>query len=122
VTSGRILQRIAGMLLVMVFLFGYAPDSTTLSQRLWLPLLGGIGAYLVVQNLLAVALGVALLAGIGSAPGSSDPLNGIVFPLLAAAAASVACAILWRRFAAAMRDTRAARQAARARRTPSAPD
>jgi hypothetical protein len=117
VTSGRMVQRVAGLALVIVFLFTYAPDSTTLTQRLWLPLIAAIGAYLVVQNVLAVALGVALLAGINSVPGGPDPLTGTVFPLLAGAAACVAAAILIRRFGSAIRNTRAARQAARASRT-----
>jgi hypothetical protein len=116
VTSSRILQRLVGLMLVIIFLFGYAPDSSTLMQRLWLPLLGGVGAFLVVQNVLAVALGVALLAGINSAPGSSDALNGTVYPLLAATGAIVAGVIVARRFGAAMRNTRAARRAAREQR------
>ena len=120
-TSARIGQRIVGLALVIVFLLAYAPDSTTLAQRIWLPLLAAVGAYLVVQNALAVALGIALLASINSALGSTDPLNGMVYPLLAGAAGSVAATILIRRFAGAVRDTRAARRAARELRTRAPP-
>lgn len=115
-------QRSIGLALVILFLFDYAPDGTSLYQRLWLPLIGGVGAYLVIQNVLAVALAVALVAGINSAPGSADPLNGTVYPLLAIGAGIVALVILARRFGAAIRDTRAARQAGRTPRSAHDPD
>jgi hypothetical protein len=115
-------QRLIGLALVILFLFDYAPDGTSLYQRLWLPLIAGIGAYLVIQNVLAVALAVALVAGINSAPGSGDPLYGVVYPLFAICAGIVAMVILARRFGAAIRDTRAARHANRSQRTVHDPD
>jgi hypothetical protein len=115
-------QRLIGLALVILFLFDYAPDGSSLYQRLWLPLMGGVGAYLVIQNVLAVALAVALVGGINSAPGSGDPLNGIVYPLLAICAGVVAITILVRRFGAAIRATRTARRSGRSQRTAHDPD
>jgi len=122
VTPTRMVQRLIGLALVILFLFDYAPDGASLYQRLWLPLIGGVGAYLVIQNVLAVALAVALVAGINSAPGRGDPLNGIVYPLFAICASIVAIVILARRFGAAIRATRAARHASRSQRTAHDPD
>jgi membrane-bound ClpP family serine protease len=115
-------QRIIGLVLVILFLFDYAPNGTSLYQRLWLPLIGGVGAYLVIHNVLAVALAVALVAGINSALGSSDPLYGVVYPLFAICAGIAAMVILARRFGAAIRDTRTARRTRRNQRTAQDPD
>lgn len=58
--------RITGVCLLVGCLIIYDPHATTLVQRLAIPALMALGAWGLVQNLAAVALGVSVLAGIHS--------------------------------------------------------
>ncbi len=101
---------------MIIFLLSYEPESQALAQRLLLPAVGALGAYLIVANALAVALAVALLAGIHSAPGAQDPLRGWVYPVLAGFASTLVLIILGRRFATYAKATRSTRLEARKQR------
>jgi len=104
-----VIKRTLGLTLVVVFLLTWEPDATTALQRLLLPASFAVGAYLALSHLGAVAIAVALLAGIHSAPGSDDWIAGWAYPGIAAIAAA---AVLWlysRRFIAYVRGTRNAR-------------
>ena len=109
-------RRMCGLVLVIAFLLSYEPQSEALLQRLVLPAIGALGAYLIVANALAVALAVALLAGIHSAPGADDVLRGWVYPGLAVVSGAIVVTILSRRFAAYAKATRELRVDARQQR------
>lgn len=101
--------RIAGVALLAVCVLAYDGDAPGAWQRLVLPLGMAFAAWLMVRNLAAVALGTALLAGIHSAPGSSDPIAAAGYPLVAAAATLVLIGVFVRRFRARIAATHDAR-------------
>ncbi len=108
------IRRAAGLTLVVTFLLLWDADSLSLVDRLALPALLALGAWLALENIAAVALAVAALAAIHSDPGADDPIRGWVYPASACLAAITAAAIFGRRFAAHIRATRDARHAGRA--------
>lgn len=97
--------RIAGVALLALSVVLYEPESPQIWQRLGLPLVMAAAAWLMVQNVVAVALGTTLLAGIHSQPGSPDPVTGIGYPLVAVTAALVLLGVLVRRFRDRIRST-----------------
>jgi hypothetical protein len=97
--------RIAGVALLALSVVLYEPSSPQIGQRLGLPLVMAAAAWLMVQNIVAVALGTTLLAAIHSQPGSPDPVTGIGYPLVAVAAALVLLGVLVRRFRERIRST-----------------
>jgi hypothetical protein len=111
----RRLPALIGLGLVFVF---YRPGiEPTLFNDLLLPLLAAICAWLLTGSVLAVSLGVALLAGAHSDPGAAALLDGGIYPLLTLAATLVVLWILARRFRAALIRVRTER---RRRRQPEA--
>lgn len=104
----RRLPALIGLGLVFVL---YRPGiEPTLFNDLLLPLLAAICAWLLTGSVLAVSLGIALLAGAHSDPGAADPLDGRVYPLLALAATLVIAGILVQRFREALLRVRAERR------------
>jgi hypothetical protein len=97
--------RIAGVALLALSVILYEPDSAQIWQRLGLPLVMAAAAWLMVQNVVAVALGTTLLAAIHSQPGNPDPVTGIGYPLVAVTAALVLLGVLVRRFQDRIRST-----------------
>lgn len=107
----RRLPALIGLGLVFVL---YQPGiEPTLVNDLLLPLLAAICAWLLTGSVLAVSLGIALLAGAHSQPGAADVLAGRVHPALALAATLVVLGILARRFRATLLRVRAERHARR---------
>lgn len=92
--------RLAGVALLAVSVVLYEPDAPQTWQRLGMPLVMAATAWLMVQNVVAVALGTLLLAAIHSDPGSADPVEGIGYPLVALAAALLLLVVLAQRFRA----------------------
>jgi hypothetical protein len=90
--------RIAGLLLIAVLVVLYQPDSGGVVQRLLIPVAMAVGAWLLVQNAVAVALGAGLLAALHSAPGQPDWIAARAYPALAAVCAMILVALLGRRF------------------------
>jgi hypothetical protein len=101
--------RIAGVLLLALCVVAYEPTATTLQHRLLLPLGMAFAAWLMVQNLAAVAFGTFLLAAIHGDPGARDPIDGIAYPVVAAIAGLLLLGILTQRFRARIRATHEAR-------------
>ena len=101
--------RIAGVVLLALCVVVYEPDAGSALHRLLLPLTMAAAAGLMVQNLAAVAFGTFLLAAIHSHPGSPDPIEGIVYPVVAAAAGLLLLWILLQRFRARIHATHDAR-------------
>jgi hypothetical protein len=101
--------RVLGVALLAICIVAYEPAAETAWHRLWLPIGMAGAAWLMVQNLAAVCLGAALLAGIHSDPGSADWIPARAYPAVALIASIVLAAILARRFRAHIRATHAAR-------------
>lgn len=105
----RLPWRVAGVVLLLAALGLWQPDSAGAIARLGVPLIMALAAGLIVQNVAAVALGAAVLAGIHSAPGADDPVTGIGYPLIACFAALIVIIIFTQRFRARIRATHEAR-------------
>jgi hypothetical protein len=104
----RRLPALLGLGLVFVL---YRPGiEPALFNDLLLPLLAVVCAWLLTGSVLAVALGVALLAAAHSEPAAADLLSGQVYPVLALAATLVALVILVRRFREALVRVRSERR------------
>ena len=101
--------RIAGVVLLAVCVVAYEPTADTAWHRLLLPLGMALAAWLMVQNLAAVALGTFLLAAIHGDPGAGDAITGIGYPVVAAVAGLTLLGILVQRFRARIRATHDAR-------------
>ena len=97
--------RLAGVLLLGVCVLQYQPGGGGIADRMLLPLGMALAAGLMVQNVTAVAMGIALLAGIHSDLDSADPFRRIVYPLLALIAGAVLSGIFLTRFRARIRET-----------------
>lgn len=111
------MRRAAGLVLVLIFLLAWEPNASGAVDRVALPIVAALGAYLVIGSLLAVAIAVAALAAVHSDLGTADWIAGRAYPAAALAGGAVAGAIAWRRFGARVRETRDARRRARVERT-----
>ena len=98
-TGRRLWLRLAGVLLIVICLVVLQPGSAELLHRLVVPLLLALGAYWLVQNLAAVALGAAVLAAVHSDLNADDWVEGLAYPLLAACSAAVVLIVALQRFA-----------------------
>ncbi len=101
--------RIAGVCLLIGGLIVYDPNSGSLVHRLAIPALMAFGAWGLVQNLAAVALGVTVLAGIHSDIDNAYWLDALGYPIITIVAALTLTVILVRRFRQRIRDTHAQR-------------
>lgn len=110
--------RLAGVVLLALLVVAYQPDRHDPVQRLLIPVGMALGAWMMVQNAAAVALGAGVLAILHSEPGGSDPIRAIAYPLLAALCCAVAGTVFVRRFRQRIADTHEARWRHRGRSAP----
>ncbi len=101
--------RIAGLVLLGALMVAYQPEAGGLVNRLLIPLVMALATWMMVQNVAAVAIGTGVLAAIHSDPGSSDPLESIAYPALAAASGVVLAAVFVQRFRRRIAETHEAR-------------
>lgn len=90
--------RVAGLVLLGGLVVAYHPEQGDVTNRLLIPIGMAIATWLLVRNVVAVALGAGLLAAIHSAPGSGDWIRAVAYPLLAAACAVAAGVVFTKRF------------------------
>lgn len=114
-TGAALWLRVLGVVVIVLGLAVLEPGGTSLGQRVGVPAVLAVGAWALVRNLAAVALGTAVLAAIHSEPGAADPVTGVIYPAAATAAGLVLVVIFVRRFRARILATRAARWAPRHR-------
>lgn len=105
----RLPWRLAGLLLLGLLVILYQPESAAALQRLVIPIAMAGAAWLLVQNVAAVALSAGVLALIHSTPGSGDWISGIAYPVLAGLCAVVAGGVYLQRFRQRIRATHDAR-------------
>ncbi len=105
--------RMLGLVVIVVTLVWYEPGASGAVQRLVLPLVMALGAWWLVRNLAAVALGASVLATIHSNPGSADWISGYAYPAVALASAAVLLWIVRDRFRERIAATHEARWRAR---------
>ena len=111
--SRHLRWRLCGVLLLGVTVIAYEPSAGDPVNRLVIP-----AAWLMGQNLAAVALGACLLAVIHSSPSSADWIDARAYPGLAALAGVILVSIFARRFRRRIEETREARWAHRRSRRP----
>jgi len=100
--------RVAGLLLLGVLVVLYQTDQSDVVHRLLIPVAMAVATWLLVQNLLSVALGAGLLALIhGNLDG--DWIAGIAYPALAAGCGVIVASILGGRFRRRIHATHEAR-------------
>lgn len=105
---GPRLLALAGVALVFVF---YRPGAdASLLQSIVLPLVGLLSAYYLTGSVVAIALGVMLIAAAHSDRDSSALSEAVIYPGLALLAGVLLLIVLGWRFAAAMRQRRAERR------------
>lgn len=105
---GPRLLALAGVALVFIF---YRPGADTgLLQNILLPLIGFISAFYLTGSVVAIAIGVMLLAAAHSDRESSAFAEAVVYPGLAMLAGILLVVVLTWRFTAAIRQRRAERR------------
>lgn len=112
----RLSWRLAGVVLLGVLVVAYHPESGGPVHRLLVPAAMAGATWLMVQNVVAVALGSAILAAIHSELGSDDPVQAVGYPLLAALSGAILAAALIQRFRRHIAETHEARWRHRRRR------
>ncbi|MAT84769.1 MAG: hypothetical protein CMQ43_10455 [Gammaproteobacteria bacterium] len=100
--------RVAGLVLLGVLVVLYQSDQGDLLNRLVIPVAIALSAWLLVQKVLAVALGAGLLAAIHSDP-QGDWIAALAYPLLALACGAVVLYVLVQRFRRRIAETHEAR-------------
>lgn len=105
--------RLAGVAALFGAVLIYDPAAAGVWQRLGLPVLMALGAWLTAQSLLPVLLGALVLAAIHSNPGAGDALTGFVYPAVAGLCGAALVGMLCYRFRERIERTRAARWQAR---------
>lgn len=111
-------RRITGVVVLSGCLLAYDPAGTDLLQRGVIPALMALAAWGLVQNLSAVALGVAVLSGIHSDFTASHWLDRLAYPAISLAAGVTLGVIVWRRFQHRIQATHEQRWRDRQPRTP----
>ncbi|MEQ8857149.1 MAG: hypothetical protein RIC56_00745 [Pseudomonadales bacterium] len=101
--------RIAGVVALAVLVVLYQPETGGAVNGVVIPMAMALATWLLVQKVVAVALGAGLLAAIHSAPGSGDWVVGIAYPALAATCALILVLVLGSRFRRHMAATHEAR-------------
>lgn len=104
--------RITGLALLGVLVVLYQTDQGDVMHRLIIPIAMAVAVWLLVQKVLAVALGAGLLAFIHSDLGG-DWIAGFAYPALAAICAVILATILVGRFRSHIHATHEARWRAR---------
>ena len=111
-------RRISGVVVLSGCLLAYDPAGTDLLQRGIIPALMALAAWGLVQNLAAVALGVAVLGAIHSDFSAPHCLDRLVYPATSLAAGVTVAVIVWRRFQRRIQATHEPRWRNRQPRTP----
>jgi hypothetical protein len=101
--------RVAGLILLGLLVVAYQPELGGALQRVVMPVAMAVAAWLMVQNVTAVALGAGALAAIHSAPRSEDWIVAIAYPALAAACGVILIAVFVQRFRRRIATTHEAR-------------
>ncbi len=109
-TSRSTLLRGVGLTFILGSSLIFDSHSDTPLHDLWLPLVMAIGAILALQNVLAVALGTAALAGIHTNFQSADWVTAQAYPLLALLGTLTIVVILVQRFRKRILTTRSERE------------
>jgi len=105
--------RIAGVIVLTACLVIYEPNNADLLHALLLPVLAAAGAWGLVQNFTAVAIGATVLALIHSEPGSPRPIEGWVYPAVALSGTAYLLFVMVQRFRNRIAATHGARWASR---------
>lgn len=116
--------RLLGVAVVLFCVVVFEPTQGGLTQRLLLPLIMGLSAMFIVQNVLSVMLAGTLLAGIHSnwanlslalatKPAAEQWIDGFAYPALTLICLAVATTLLLQRFRLHIRTTHDARWQAR---------
>jgi len=113
VSDSRTWLRLLGTAVIIAALLIYEPGADDVVQRLGLPLVLAAGAFALVQNPAAVALGTLVLAVIHSDLSAASWIPAAAYPLIAAAATLVLLSIGWRRLKDNIAATHEARWASR---------
>lgn len=100
--------RITGLVLLGVLVVLYQTDQGDVVHRLIIPVAMAVAVWLLVQNVLSVALGAGLLAFIHSDTGG-DWIAGLAYPALAGTCAVILATILAGRFRRRIHTTHEAR-------------
>ena len=100
--------RIAGLALLGVLVVLYQSDQGDVYNRLVIPVAMALSVWLLVQKVLAVALGAGLLAAIHSDP-QGDWIVALAYPLLALVCAAVVLYVFVQRFRRRIAETHEAR-------------
>ncbi len=114
--------RLAGVLLLALLVVAYQPSEPAPLHRLLIPVGMAVCTWMMVQNAAAVAIGAGLLAILHSAPGSTDPVRAIAYPLLAVLCGLIAGTVFVRRFRQRIADTHEARWRHRAASSTDSPE
>ncbi|MEQ8486677.1 MAG: hypothetical protein RIB46_20120 [Pseudomonadales bacterium] len=101
--------RIAGLILLGILVVAYQPDQGGAVQRVLIPAAMALAAWLMVQNLAAVAIGAGALALIHSAPGSGDWIVAFAYPAMAAVCGVILLSVFVQRFRRRIAETHDAR-------------
>ncbi len=102
-------SRLIGVGILLATALTYDADASNMVHRLLIPAFMALGAWLVVQNLAAVLIAVAVVAATRSDLASADTLASRVYPIVALVAGCALGAIGLLRFRARIVATRAAR-------------
>lgn len=100
--------RIAGLALLGVLVVLYQSDQGDIYNRLVIPVAMALSVWLLVQKVLAVALGAGLLAAIHSHP-QGDWIAALAYPALALACGGVVLYVFVGRFRRRIAETHEAR-------------
>ncbi len=110
VVNVAVLKRLAGIALLLISALSYSPAtapligvSQSLINALLIPAIAAAGVWLVFPNPVLLGFSVFMLAIAHSRPGSEDPIEGYLYPALAAGAA------LWCLWALRMRSVNSAK-------------
>ena len=109
----RATKRGIGFLVTLSAFLFWESGTTGVVNQLLLPLVIALGAYLIVENLLAIAVAIAALAGIHGDLTNPAWIESRAYPAVALTAAVVAGALIVQRFRERVETTRDERRSAR---------
>jgi hypothetical protein len=113
VSTERFALRLLGCIVLVACLAFFDTDSQTPTQRLGIPLFMALGAWMLVQNLAAVAIGMLTLALIHSDREAASWIDSVAYPLLALGSGLMLGMVAVQRFRRRINRTHEARWAVR---------
>ena len=105
----RVGPRAFGVGLLLLGLVFYDAAAATITQRLIVPAVLSVGAWLLIQNLMPVLLVICMLAALHTDLASADLITSRILPGIATGSGIALLIIAARRFRARIHATRAAR-------------